>query len=288
MTPWVLIVLLILYCHHQLRCIESFETVSVRFLSIDEAKRVFMSTDFDYHKHFRYAESVARTRKRLNRDNYLKEVLDIYKQACLPFKKSEQQSIKALLKAWNIARGPVWRFIKMKDEMDFSFPYTIGDVIVLPERLIDSICKDQCSDDNMKTLIHEQIHVTQRQHFDIFRSYYEDKLGFKYFPNLVIPEAIRNDMITNPDGLDTWTSAASGREYYYCLMLERDGRLSKAAYPVVYSKSTAVWTLSSSGRRSLDDFASFHGGVSACYHPHEVYAYLLSDKLCGKERNIKT
>ena len=263
----------------------------ISFLSKFEAQNIFSSDAFDYHKKFCYAESVARTKHReMPREDYINKTHDVYLDACLDFSDAEKNTMSVFIRRELLLRGLNWRFIKMMDNMDFSFPYTLSDIIVLPQIFVSTMC-EQLSKENTKTLIHEQIHICQRKFPDIFRSYYEDNMGFKSTPDLIIPPQVRKMMITNPDGLDRWVTTETGRPYFYCLILENDYSMNKVAYPVISvidkDDSTKMsMTIDVAGKQPLSNFKKYHGGVTSCYHPHEIYAYLLSDQICSVKSSI--
>lgn len=236
-----------------------------RFLSASDARRVYDSKAFDYCRLFRPRELFARTRDSSGRD-----VRTIYKEACIDWDNTEIYKLTRFIQEQPLLRSISWKLIKMPDSMDFGFPYTIGDHVVMPQRMVTSICNRYDPKSDFMTLLHESIHITQRACPDVFDDYFERVLGFQKTPHIHIPDEIASTLITNPDGFDMWISFNSGKPYFYCLCLSDAGSVTKAAYPVVMNNGRL--TLHSKSE-PLAKFARYHNNVENCYHPAEVHAY---------------
>ena len=70
-----------------------------------------------------------------------------------------------------------WKFIQSINNLEDSMPYTFDDKIVFSEKQLDKELNNFLAGniDNrfIETLIHEQIHVIQRQNQSKFNSYYK-------------------------------------------------------------------------------------------------------------------
>lgn len=236
-----------------------------RCLSASEARSVYDSKAFNYCRLFRSREILARTRDGSGRD-----VRDIYKEACLDWDQAEISKVTRFIQEQPLLQTIAWKLIKMPDRMDFGFPYTIGDHVVLPQRMITSICNSYDPKGDFMTLVHESIHITQRAHPSIFDDYFERVLRFQKAPDLLIPDKIAATLITNPDGFDVWISTRSGKPYFYCLCLTDAGAVTKLAFPVVTNNGRL--TLDAKAK-PLSEFARYHGNIANCYHPAEIHAY---------------
>lgn len=94
------------------------------------------------------------------------ECMRIYKKGVRPMQlpeaqriQSKLQEIDALCKARGFHRLLTipWKFLVSSDSLENGFPHTHGDIIVLPQWFL----KKQ---PNMKTLLHEKIHIYQRKY----------------------------------------------------------------------------------------------------------------------------
>ena len=252
----------------------------IRFLTLSEAREVFSSDAFAYHKSYSRKESMAKPQlSALPLTGWHEIVRQSYLANIKEFTDDEKRGIHDFIQRYAFLRGQQWTFIKMANHMDFSFPYTLGECIVLPISLVKSIANNRSPRSNFRTLCHENIHILQRSNPQAFREYYESSWNYLYDPQLFIPERLKQNLVINPDGYEReggWIATVEGREYYYCLCLTDDLKLDKRAYKVIDSL----------GRRSVDDnqhfplerFSSYQRGIESCYHPNEEYAYITSER----------
>ena len=91
----------------------------------------------------------------------------------------------------------IWKFIKMDHRLEWGYPHTVLDCIVLPEQVLQEMSRE-VTQRRIRTLVHEQVHVLQRQYPRWFRQLYHS-WGF-WELTVDIPEYIRNQLLTNPDG----------------------------------------------------------------------------------------
>lgn len=108
-----------------------------------------------------------------------------------------------------IARTP-WSFIKLSPELEGGYPHTRGGHIVLPTRhlaqaveLYASGEKDELRFQLGKLLLHEQAHVVQRAHPELFAKLYTELWGFKRLTQLRPGPWLEPRNVVNPDGTDT-------------------------------------------------------------------------------------
>lgn len=271
---------------------ESFESSSpqhslVKCLSLPEARQVFLSDDFSFHKDYSRAESIAKTKiTNLPYSNWHAKVQQCYLDNVQDFSDIEKEGLTSFIEQHKFLKSQPWKFIKMADHMDFSFPYTLGDSIVLPGSLVKSIADNRAPRDNFKTLCHENLHILQRSNPSAFRKYYESAWNYDYDANLFIPEGLRVYLVTNPDGYEKqggWIAKIGQDEYYYCLCLAEDNvSLSRRAYKVINRQGSSRRVVDDSNYFPLDQFSQYQHEVRSCYHPNEEYAYLMSQKYTEK------
>ena len=124
-----------------------------------------------------------------------------------------------------------WKIAVVRDYIENGYPHTLGDIICLPESFVaqcyrlmagstpmqaidGSPKKDTALDSILETLIHEKLHVLQRQYPDQTALYIEDKFGLKpsdRIPTHSLPSWVKARTRSNPD-LDGWlwlTSSSS-------------------------------------------------------------------------------
>lgn len=162
------------------------------------------------------------------------EMLKIYQASLLTFTQAEINALqwyvnmlsKIVLEKAPRFFTPVWKFIKLKKNIDWNFPYTIGDAIVLPEVILDEMVQTRCNKNptnslsgmegpnitnnvyanrtinHIKILFHEYVHIYQRHNQDIFNRFYTDFWNFTPInPSQLKKSSIYENKITNPDSI---------------------------------------------------------------------------------------
>lgn len=257
-----------------------FRSDIIHFCDKSDASKMFRSEHFDYHKKFNFLESKFRTGiDDLSRAGFHEQIKIFYCNACLEFSVEERRNITNFISRYPILQETSWKFIKLPDSVDFGFPFTIGDAIAMPQWLADSFSPLSLSSKRslFKTLIHESIHITQRFNPDIFENLYQTQMNWRKTPDLIIPSSIRETSVTNPDGYDNWIAQTPEGDFWYSLILNEAGKLSKQAYPV----ADAGGARKVDGQKpiNIDRFKKHHENIENCYHPNEVFAYVMSERL---------
>lgn len=137
-----------------------------------------------------------------------------YQDAVRPFRREEQQAIRAYIDALQpllrgyprFARQP-WRFVKVADHIEGALPHTRDDVIVLSEEtgkaLFDMrqrLAPEAALLRAGMLLVHEQLHVLQRLEPRRFDRLVTETLRFRRV-TLTVPEELAAIQPANPDGM---------------------------------------------------------------------------------------
>ena len=199
---------------------------------------------------------------------------------------SKCASIDGMLKEYklNLLCGVPWHFIISKRNLEFGYPYTLGNTIVLPEHMV--------SDVSTETLLHEKIHVFQRMYPGLFDDLYS--LLFPFMkkmdaPDIAFSDDIRKTEMTNPDGnSDIWLYFDKGVWFYPSLQLGTVSMTEEVGYAV--ESRLAPMKVDSRRRvplRSLHALRSYPRSVSV-YHPNEIIACLLSHQIVSGKKISKS
>lgn len=101
------------------------------------------------------------------------------------------------------ARTP-WCFIKVSDSIEGGLPHTRGDCIVLAAGVLRTITAAQVKSkfnhpsNVWDLLLHEQTHILQRRHPELFAPLYSDVLGFRQV-QVTPPRWLLMRRVVNPD-----------------------------------------------------------------------------------------
>ena len=157
---------------------------NIYFPKTHEAIQVM--TQDSYFKHFNSMDFKLR---RLQNNNYK----DIYRKSIQPFTNNEKNRITSHVNNIPLFKNTLWKFIKTKN-IEGNMAHTQKDCIILPHHIVNKLMN---GGNIMRTLVHEQVHVLQRQYIDKFNELYH-LWGFRNINNI---GNFTNNR-TNPDGLD--------------------------------------------------------------------------------------
>jgi len=107
-----------------------------------------------------------------------------------------------------VAKTP-WSFIKVSETIEGGLPHTRGPHIILTSRTLPRLAaaREQAPENTAlyfegAVLVHEQLHVVQRAHPDLFARLYSDQWGFQRATNIEgCPWLVEHQML-NPDAVD--------------------------------------------------------------------------------------
>ena len=169
-----------------------------------------------------------------------------------------------------------WKFIQSINNLEDSMPYTIDDKIVFSKKQLDKELNNFLGGNIDKrfieTLIHEQIHVIQRQNQRKFNSHYKKIYGFllSKVPVEKIPKKIKTKYMTNPDSnFDFWIYKINDRDYYPILQKTEFG-YEDIGYSVSGNEIIDLLDVKTN--------MGFRYDVSF-YHPNEIFACVLANQI---------
>ncbi len=106
-----------------------------------------------------------------------------------------------------LARTP-WSFVKVADNIEGGSAWTRGDHIFLSAAMVGRLVRAQARARSLNTLVagemivHEQVHVVQRQHPGIFDTLYTGRWGFLHTDRVEGDAYLDERQILNPDAPD--------------------------------------------------------------------------------------
>lgn len=134
------------------------------------------------------------------RSQWVDMCLQSYSDCLLNFHPHEIKAISELYYQSNISVPssiPKIRFIKITGNLDWNYPFTIGDAIVLPKDYIERIRRGFMSPDEFASLInHELIHIDQRIRQADYNDIYNE-VGALQVPVSKLITSVR--LAVNPD-----------------------------------------------------------------------------------------
>ena len=194
-----------------------------------------------------------------------------------------------------------WNFLKVSSHIEAGFPHTRGKNIILAE----SVCRWIMSGrdrwngrrvplDKMELFLHEQMHVFQRAHTELFDSLYVGQWGFIRAKSITACPWIVEHQLLNPDAVDSpWVFPIlhpDGTQYIWPLFSFDDGpgpkrmpsEASMLAIYVTRSGDGFRVQQSADGRPKYSELLSVRAyrevfpQSTNIYHPHEASADLFA------------
>ena len=273
---------------------------TIHFLSKIEAVNVF-DKNMDYHK-LHDIEVYSRTNGRVELDltpeDRIQELKIIYHSKLNEFNQEEKDAIFELTKITTIP-DVKWKFIKINDGIDWNYPYTLADVIVLPKSKVESMVNAVKNKDramiktHVNTLTHEFMHVLQRKYQGLFNIFYIKNWGFTKPTRILNDEWVQKYWITNPDTIDEnwlwdinqfkkdkkpeyiWTRFLIDPENYdqKIKIAIRVSKIKNGDYRVNLNNGKPVY-------KNLIFEKSFNKrffNLGQIYHPNEIFANFVAD-----------
>jgi hypothetical protein len=204
---------------------------------------------------------------------------------------------------------PKWNIVLLNNNIDWNYPYTIGDKIFITKSRLDGLLRmysygDVDSSNNAKiTFIHEYIHILQRKNPKAFQSFYEIFWNFKQIPigkrNSIMGDTfLKTYWVTNPDGINAeYYVEHENEKYTPFLMLDPNNiKVHKAVLIKLDNDFNVLHTeeskLEFKGQlkynvkipimyniENMKFYQDISFGIKQNYHPNEIYANLVSSYL---------
>jgi hypothetical protein len=203
-----------------------------------------------------------------------------------------------------MARTP-FSFIKAGMGVEGGLPHTRGSHILLSPMVLTPLVGlhkqkafAQLDRFGASLFIHEQTHVLQRQHPEIFQSLYTDTFGFVHLAVLPDHPWLAERRVVNPDGPDLrWAFRVQGQGSIRWIRPDLALRtLDRPRMPqdfqmiaVALEEDHGAWrvALDERGQPRIEDLGRIGAYVAAFpnpdefYHPHEIVADLLATWVTG-------
>lgn len=157
-----------------------------------------------------------------------------------------------------------WILIKAKKNYQFGFPHTINQAIIIPQPV------------DYTTLIHEKIHILQRNYSNYFRRLYINKYGFIPIERMKIKD---DYFVVNPDGFSVaWGFPINKGKHIlipYCRLSTQSG------YPVSYCLiyNTESNNITYQGPIDNPEYKQHFRTIDQTYHPNEISAIDITNYL---------
>lgn len=162
-----------------------------------------------------------------------------------------------------------WKFAKVDAHVENGFPHTLGDTIVLSDRFFN-IHGDHI--DQIKTIIHEKVHVFQRFYPQLTDNLIES-WGFKKIKHMSLTD-LPSDRRSNPDIQHVYEK--DGYIPYQRFTSSTTSSLSQSV-PVLIS-STSSSSIISINKLELPNY------ITQVEHPYEMMAVIIPIVLCNERK----
>lgn len=288
---------------------------SVRFLSRAEASATLTGAEAQgYYGQLQLAELRAKTGLPLDGvtlDAARSASSNAYGAATEDFADDESAALRDAVESMRpvlATRAPLyartpWCFIKVNATIEGGLPHTRGDCIVLSEQVLRSIANahakahfDQPSG-VWGLLLHEQTHVLQRRHPDMFVPLYTDVYGFRQV-EVTPPEWLLLRRVVNPDAPRVeWILAVgqgSARHWMFpdLELIELDHPRMPADFKVValgvhvldgrrWALDDAQMPATQTDLESVADYVDAFPVKGEAFHPNEIAAEMLAEIING-------
>lgn len=191
-----------------------------------------------------------------------------YMLAVRSFSDDERRRLRAIVQLFPELRSRAWNFVKVASYMDFEFPYTLQDVVILPSTFLRQHSRHEAA----ITLLHESLHIEQRANPSKFNRYYKTAWGYTRPKRLLIPIGIWERTVTDPDAPDIkWVRKMDNNFWWMALSLhDQEHHPVGMAYRCVQERPGHYRVTTES--RLLTSMTSHFFGETDVYHPNELYA----------------
>ncbi|HJU83885.1 MAG TPA: hypothetical protein VJ600_06720 [Holophagaceae bacterium] len=288
-----------------------------RFLGKAEAAQMLTSDDYFHLLHV--AELRAKTGLELaasTPDQARSDAKARYAAEAQDFNPAEEAMLRGVLarasaritaKAPLMARTP-FAFIKAGQGVEGGLPHTRGACIVLSPRILAALVAAEAKGDLARLdafaadlLVHEQFHVLERQHPELFASLFTEVFGFRRLASAPDSPALQDQRVVNPDGPDlAWAFPVPGE--HGTRWIRPDLLLRTELHPKMPQDFRMVavdlenkgdsFTLAQDGQGqpeveeldAVQAYAQAFPEVGESFHPNEIAAVLLAAWITGQEK----
>lgn len=248
-----------------------------------------LSKDYGIEQFGSYKSVDNYNKREMNaRSNYKigEDMVQMYKDNVMDFTDNEKQlitdSIKYIFSTFKdkVPLIRTWNIIKTDNNMDWGFPYTLGDNIVLPKRVISENTKELA-----KTLFHEQLHIIQRNEKEIFKDFYIKQWKFQPY-DLPDDEWINKYLVRNPDSDDFYLYKLSDELYALPLPTTFNNHYKFDQHSLFLNNKYKILAKEDQPHveplKNVVEYNQRFYNVTSLYHPNEIFATLLSEMLFNR------
>jgi len=168
-----------------------------------------------------------------------------------------------------------WKILISKNNLEGAMPFTIDNYVILPDKLINSV--------SIVTLLHEKIHILQRNNQNEFNKLYKQLYPFLYLmkDHNIIPNELDKINMTNPDSNNTyWIYYIHNRLWLPLLVFDKNSNSFKEhAYPIIFNKKIIIDIYNPTNLKKLIPYMD---NRISLYHPNEIFACSVSFDIIEK------
>lgn len=299
----ITIIWVTLKLHTQVK-LESFDdspNINVNFIKESQAKSIIKKNHQFYFRKLQPMELVARNVLKKESDyhqpNIISTIEDFYCSQILEFSDEEEILIRELI-IETISKCPYkqlikyfrnWNIIKVTNLFEDGLPHTIDKYIIIPENFVQGVINLISKSHHMEaifsygsTLSHEQIHVLQRIHPNIFSNLYTQFWNYTYISegkmSPIIDNYVDKYQRLNPDGLNNnyWFQLEKHRLLMVYVKLNNYSLEDVSKFGLVIN-SHSLKVIEASPLKNYSKYLSYFGNIGNNYHPNELVATLLSE-----------
>ncbi len=288
---------------------ETASSVVVGFPDLEAARAAMTDEEIEpYISTLQTAEMSAKTGSEITGEGLAAQRAECRKRfaaGTIQFTDDEQAQLRWLaervtdryLGDYPLLAGLPWSFIKVKRSIEGGLPHTRGAHIVLTGSVASQIAamRERAEEAAIRgmgsLLIHEQLHVAERAHRDVFEKLYTEEWGFERVESLPTCDWLDRNQVVNPDGVDIrWVRPfRRGEETIYVhprVMFSDDGPKRMPwgfrMVGVFLKKTTDGYSLqlnddgiaAHASLRKIPEYRDLFKGIGNTYHPNEALASL--------------
>jgi hypothetical protein len=283
------------------------QPAGIEFLSGQAAKDAIIDDSADpYFSKLEEHEMTAKTSSPITGTTHADKIAECkkrYQAATTDFTDDEKATLTFFIEK---IQGPLkrdypvfgntpWSFIKVKDTLEGGMPHTRGGHIVMPAGVLADFVKYKkrmganAIPAAASLLIHEQTHVLERQHPDLFQPLFTDTLHFIHAGKIESNPWLTDRQLINPDGtVCDWIYplTENGKPSYMLPLIAFDdpnptdlrhgiGMIAVTMEKTPDGFKPAIGTDGNPVVRPLSDVTQYMqgpGSESDNYHPNEIAA----------------
>lgn len=250
-------------------------------ISKDDLKVLVHRRASSYFDKMSHQDLVARSQSSMD------EYKNTYSNSFTALSSEEKQRLQILIQKANILldnsgfskiRDIPWTIVKIKKDIENGFPHTLADVIVISDKLL------QENDEYVvQTLIHEKIHVYQRQNRTHMKRIIQ-KMGMRPLTNdelKVIDDKIKRHLRANPDLDDKiYLHEPTGLVMSQIYTSSTPKSISNSKTVFFHLKDGGLNSLRNANNKSIGLPTSIYCQLE---HPYEIMACLLAELITKPE-----